>query len=42
VIQKVERPLWREVTTLPGSQRGDGGHGSTGGHAMGGDPLGGN
>ena len=40
VIQKVERPLWREVTTLPGSQRGDGGHGSTGGHAMGSDPPG--
>ncbi len=38
VIQKVERPLWREVVTLPGSQRGDGGHGSTGGHAMAGGP----
>jgi dUTP pyrophosphatase len=34
VIQRVERPLWREVVTLPGSQRGDAGHGSTGGHAM--------
>ncbi|HUA40274.1 MAG TPA: dUTP diphosphatase [Streptosporangiaceae bacterium] len=42
VIQKVERPVFREVVHLPGSQRGDGGHGSTGGHAMAGDPLGGN
>jgi len=33
VIQKVERPIFREVMTLPGSDRGDGGHGSTGGHA---------
>jgi dUTP pyrophosphatase len=31
VIQKVERPIFREVTTLPGSHRGEGGHGSTGG-----------
>jgi dUTP pyrophosphatase len=38
VIQRVERPVFREVTTLPGSQRGEGGHGSTGGHAMSGDP----
>ena len=38
VIQKVERPVFRVVTTLPGSQRGEGGHGSTGGHAMTGDP----
>jgi dUTP pyrophosphatase len=38
VIQKVERPVFREVTTLPGSQRGEGGYGSTGGHAMSGDP----
>ena len=42
VIQKVERPVFREVVTLPGSQRGDGGHGSTGGHAMAGDPPGDN
>ncbi len=42
VIQKVERPVFREVTTLPGSQRGDGGHGSTGGHAMTSDPAGDN
>jgi len=34
VIQKVERPIFREVTTLPGSHRGEGGHGSTGGHAQ--------
>ncbi len=34
VIQRVERPVFIEVTSLPGSQRGEGGHGSTGGHAM--------
>lgn len=34
VIQRIERPVFREVQTLPGSQRGEGGHGSTGGHAM--------
>jgi len=34
VIQKVERPIFREVATLPGSHRGEGGHGSTGGHAL--------
>jgi dUTP pyrophosphatase len=33
VVQRVERPVFHEVTTLPGSQRGDGGHGSTGGYA---------
>jgi dUTP pyrophosphatase len=37
VIQRVERPIFREVETLPGSHRGEGGHGSTGGHAMTGD-----
>ena len=42
VIQKVERPVFREVATLPGSQRGEGGHGSTGGYAMTGDPSGDN
>jgi dUTP pyrophosphatase len=42
VIQKVERPVFREVENLPGSQRGDGGHGSTGGHAMAGDLTGDN
>lgn len=34
IIQRIERPVFREVQTLPGSQRGAGGHGSTGGHAM--------
>jgi dUTP pyrophosphatase len=34
VIQRVERPVFLAVETLPGSHRGDGGHGSTGGHAM--------
>jgi dUTP pyrophosphatase len=34
VIQRVERPIFTEVRTLPGSHRGDGGHGSTGGYAM--------
>ena len=33
VIQRVERVVLHEVTTLPGSSRGDGGFGSTGGHA---------
>jgi dUTP pyrophosphatase len=42
VIQKVERPVFREVGKLPGSHRGDGGHGSTGGHAMTGVPPGDN
>jgi dUTP pyrophosphatase len=42
VIQKVERPVFREVGKLPGSHRGAGGHGSTGGHAMTGDPPGDN
>ncbi len=32
VIQRVEIPLFVEVEILPGSQRGDGGHGSTGGY----------
>jgi dUTP pyrophosphatase len=31
VIQQVEKARFVEVTTLPGSARGDGGHGSTGG-----------
>jgi dUTP diphosphatase len=34
VIQRIETPVFREVDTLPGSQRGTDGHGSTGGHAM--------
>ena len=33
VFQRVERPVFHEVAELPGSGRGDGGHGSTGGHA---------
>jgi len=32
VVQRVEIPLFVEVETLPGSQRGAGGHGSTGGY----------
>jgi dUTP pyrophosphatase len=35
VIQRVERASFHEVATLPGSERGEGGHGSTGGHAAG-------
>jgi dUTP pyrophosphatase len=35
VVQRVEQVVWREVGELPGSQRGEGGHGSTGGHAAG-------
>jgi dUTP pyrophosphatase len=38
VIQRIETPAFREVDILPGSQRGEGGHGSTGGHAMATDP----
>jgi dUTP pyrophosphatase len=33
VIQRVERAAFRLVETLPESDRGTGGHGSTGGHA---------
>jgi dUTP pyrophosphatase len=33
VIQRVERVVFHEVEVLPGSARGDGGFGSTGGHA---------
>jgi dUTP pyrophosphatase len=32
VIQRVERAVFHEVETLPGSARGDGGFGSTGGY----------
>jgi dUTP pyrophosphatase len=32
VIQRIERPVFHEVTELPGSGRGAGGHGSTGGY----------
>jgi dUTP pyrophosphatase len=35
VIQRVADPVFHEVATLPGSARGDGGFGSTGGHAAG-------
>jgi len=35
VIQRVARPVFHEVDTLPGSSRGAGGFGSTGGHAAG-------
>jgi dUTP pyrophosphatase len=33
VVQRVERALFQPVDELPGSARGDGGHGSTGGFA---------
>jgi dUTP diphosphatase len=33
VVQRVEYPVFHEVTALPGSVRGEGGHGSTGGHS---------
>lgn len=33
VIQRVERAVFRRVEALPESERGTGGHGSTGGHA---------
>ena len=33
VVQRVERVSFRPVPALPASARGDGGHGSTGGHA---------
>ena len=32
VVQRVEQVSWRETAELPGSARGTGGHGSTGGH----------
>jgi dUTP pyrophosphatase len=35
VVQRVEHATFREVETLPGSARGAGGFGSTGGHAGG-------
>jgi dUTP pyrophosphatase len=40
IVQRVAHPVFYEVETLPGSARGDGGFGSTGGHAMSGDPVG--
>ena len=42
VVQRVERPVFHEVDTLPGSARGDGGFGSTGGHAATAGPAVGN
>ena len=41
VVQRVERPVFHEVEVLPGSARGDGGFGSTGGHAAAAGPEGG-
>ena len=35
VVQRVERAMFREVTALPGSARGEDGFGSTGGHGCG-------
>jgi dUTP pyrophosphatase len=40
VVQRVEYPVFHEVERLPGSARGDGGFGSTGGHAAAGRPVG--
>jgi dUTP pyrophosphatase len=40
VVQRVECPVFHEVESLPGSARGDGGFGSTGGHAAAGRPVG--
>ena len=34
VLQRVERAVFTAVDTLPDSERGAGGHGSTGGHAL--------
>ena len=34
VVQRVERAAFTEVVSLPGSARGEGGHGSTGGFAQ--------
>ena len=39
VVQRVERPVFCEVERLPGSARGDGGFGSTGGHAAAATPA---
>ncbi len=38
VIQRVERACFHEVEVLPGSVRGDGGFGSSGGHGGAGNP----
>jgi dUTP pyrophosphatase len=34
VVQRVEHAVFREVSDLPGSERGTGGYGSTGGHGV--------
>jgi dUTP pyrophosphatase len=39
IIQRVAYPVFHEVQTLPGSARGDGGFGSTGGHAASAGPA---
>jgi dUTP diphosphatase len=39
VIQRVEQAAFHEVQRLPGSARGDGGFGSTGGHTATGEPA---
>ncbi|MCW2500284.1 MAG: deoxyuridine 5-triphosphate nucleotidohydrolase [Frankiales bacterium] len=36
VVQRVERVVWRETDELSGTERGTGGHGSTGGYSAGG------
>jgi dUTP pyrophosphatase len=35
VVQRVEQVAWRETDALPNSERGSGGHGSTGGFSSG-------
>jgi dUTP pyrophosphatase len=40
VVQRVAYPVFYEVDKLPGSARGEGGFGSTGGHAAGAAPAG--
>jgi len=40
VVQRVAEPVFYEVETLPGSARGEGGFGSTGGHAASSDSVG--
>jgi dUTP pyrophosphatase len=41
VVQRVAYPVFYEVEKLPGSARGEGGFGSTGGHAASAEPAGG-
>jgi dUTP pyrophosphatase len=40
IVQRVAEPVFYEVETLPGSARGEGGFGSTGGHAASPDSAG--